>query len=114
MQRRCELTRSYDFVCSSRFDIEDIPITPNAKDYPKDIDASVSRIHAAVAELENAGYDSSEILREFSLHPSPATVHECKYVEVSSRPSVSFSISTSSDGDLRDSFKETTQFELQF
>jgi lysophospholipase-2 len=47
---------------TSWFDIEDIPVTQNAKDYPADIEASVARIHTMIAELEKDGFASTEIV----------------------------------------------------
>mmetsp|Transcript_62136 Transcript_62136/g.147220 ORF Transcript_62136/g.147220 Transcript_62136/m.147220 type:complete len:213 (+) Transcript_62136:38-676(+) len=47
---------------TSWFDIEDIPVTQDAKDYPKDIEKSVTRIHAMVGDLEKEGYASNEIV----------------------------------------------------
>ncbi|EKX41311.1 hypothetical protein GUITHDRAFT_164389 [Guillardia theta CCMP2712] len=47
---------------TSWFDIEEIPVMPDAKDYPDDIKSSVGIIHNMIGDLEKAGFDSKNII----------------------------------------------------
>lgn len=46
----------------SWFDIEEIPVAQGARDYADDISASMERIHAMIATLEEEGYGAREIV----------------------------------------------------